>query len=409
MNADSAECKLLSETVPEYVEYVLTGKRITGPANVEDHVAGCAACGAIYSDLLGIKIVEETEFILDLTLGMNSKKDGGEIRTALGGQGTDPDLTLASGRHWLDVSRNGPASNERSYATALACIGVALEIKGDLGEALGYYRESNVLARRLDNAYAKARSASGIGRVMAMEGRKTEAIVHLRLACTDNLQLKDGVGAARDYLAIGDLFRDSKGISGQMESLRSYGQSLKIASKVGYGSGKAVAEVRLRDFQESVAVFFRDLVGDFVSNHFKKEAALLDEFCHAFFSSLADSFGSDLRPAPVPISSRLGFSAAPADIKTIALLSTIVTTFEEIAAQNFAGNANEAAEVRVTGSIHADHGAETRQAISCAISQNAVEHGLSKTDSGRLTVFLTQRINDSPELLEDLEFAKVDL
>lgn len=406
MNANPAECALHRDAVPAYVDYVLTGCEIPDRAGVEEHCTVCTACATTYADLLGIKVVDEVEQILDLTLGMNPSSEEDRIRRALGALSLD--LALSSSLHWLDVSRNGLAPDEHSSASALACIGAVLELKGKFREALDRYDEAAVLVRRVDNGYARVRAASGKGRVLAGMGRKGEAIVSLRAACRDGLEMNDSFGVARDYLAIGDALRDSKGVPGRLEALRCYGRSTRIASEIGYHSGRAAAEARLRDCKESVAVFFRDLVGRFVRDHFKKEASLLDEFCRAFFSGLGNAFGSGMPLAPQPIHSRLGFSATAGDIRTMALLSTVVITFEEIAARGLPASIEEAAAAVPTGGVLAGHQREIQNDIARAIGRVASEQGLSRSESGRLTKYLAQRLAGDPELLDDIEFATVD-
>lgn len=404
MITHGAECELPIEAVAAYVDYVFTGREIDDRAGTEEHLTACGVCARAYAELLQVKIVDEVEQILDLTLGMNARSADVRVRRVVGEHGTEIDVLLDLALHWLDVSRDGLAPDEQGCASALFCIGAIQEIKGNPIGALAYYDEAAELAGRVDNAYARVRSLSGRGRVMAAAGRKREALVSLRAACVGGRALRDWFGVVRDYVAMGDVLRASKGIPGRLEALRCYVLASRTAAEAGYESGKAVAAARLKDYREAVAAFFGDLMGSFVGVHAKKEAPLLDDFCKAFVAGLGNILGSGTRLAYQPVSSRLGFSAAVGDIKTIALLSTVAKTIEELAGRTLASNIGVAEEVGQYGDIMVED-AELRRAVSRSISYTAAEQGLSRKDAVKLSEYLTERITSRPELLEDLEFA----
>ncbi len=392
-SARPKECESFKELVPVYVEYILTGREMPARSEVEEHIADCRRCGAVYADLLGVWVVEQVEHILDLSLVTQQGEETTGAPETREGDALDQDLALDVALHWSEV-----AGDDRNAASALACIGTLLEQRGESARAQQYYDDALSLAETAGNGYARARSLGGRGRIRTWEGRKAEAVASLREACRQDSAMKDEFGLVRDTIALGDVLSGSTGIRGRLEALRCYVRASMTASGIEYSAGRDAAEARLTSYRDSLAAYFRSLIGGFVENRLRKERVLLDDLCRGFVSQLGEALVTGRGTTPQPALSRLGFGGAVGDLKSPALLSTLLTASSTMDFRDIAANIEAAEGSVVAAGRPVRRSSEAYRAAVRDLTAVARDQGLGKKEAEDFSKYLLELIVNRPEL-----------
>lgn len=330
MDNGSEKCKRYLDSLPGYVDYVVKGQPMPSVENIEEHLAECSKCTASYADLLGMVIIDDLESITDLALSRGPMQNQSSLALSLKEAELDIDVLLELSHHWLETCRGELIKDDRGTASALSAIGTLLEKKGDLEQAMEYYRSALDMALKAGNDHSRACSLNGMGQVEFLWSHFEESIALIQEAIEVEKELNDDLAQARSLLTLGDIHAEYSKLTSGLTALKYYTLSRQTAERARYSVGKTTAESRLKQHTTGLADTLQVAVKGFVERHFHSETSLFSRFCQDFTQQLVEIFSSRDDMAPQFTPARLGFGGS--EVKTPTVLCAVLVAAQDVVA-----------------------------------------------------------------------------